>query len=127
MAATPSSSRATQRATAGWSAEECLKLDKYLRKEAAGDIIPPEKWESGFSRHSRSSIKAKRRHRLAEMQKANLLPSTFPKGSEKSKTTTQAQRELFNTIFSGLQGPSSFSSSSNHSVVEPLVQGKLFF
>ncbi len=60
MAATPSVSRGTQRSTQGWSSEECAKMDKYLRKEAAGDVIPPEKWERAFPRHSVSGISAKR-------------------------------------------------------------------
>jgi len=107
----------TQRPLAGWTSEEIAKLDKYLMKEAAGDKISDEKWGNSLRRHSISSIKAKRRYRLKELQKAGVnctsssssSSSTPPKSIEKQgeKTSAKAQRELFNTIFTQLNPPSS--------------------
>ena len=115
MASTPSSSKATQRATANWTTAECAKMDKYLIKEAAGSVVPDAKWENGLRRHSLSSIKAKRRHRVKELIKAGVIDelewkhrSTLPSSSSSSSSSSskrisgsQAQRELFNTVFSG--------------------------
>ena len=118
MAATPSVSRGTQRSTQGWSSEECAKMDKYLRKEAAGDVIPPEKWERAFPRHSVSGISAKRRHQMLELQKGGLQFPSPPKtpSKAKDKATTQVQRNLFNTVMSGLQGN---PSSSQQPFISP--------
>jgi hypothetical protein len=83
-------------------------VDKYLLKEAAGTPVSNEKWESSLRRHSLCSIKAKRRHRAADLKKSGVLPVGFalsPEGkssSSKVKSSKKAQRELFNTVFSGL-------------------------
>lgn len=127
---TPSASRATQRVTASWSAEECKKMDKYLQKEAAGKTISDEKWENAFSRHNFQSIKAKRRHRIKELQGSGALPPTFPleKPKDKEKRNTQAHRELFNAVFSGLPPSSSSSSgsSSGVSTLTPMIENPFF-
>ena len=117
---TPSSSGATQRPPAGWTVDETNKMDKYIIKEAAGVVISPEKWENAFRRHSVASTKAKRRHRMSELQKSGKLPPPPPpplslptsKASSKKKerTPTQVNRDLFNAVFSGLGGASSSSS-----------------
>lgn len=119
MSATPSSSHSAQRVTAGWTAEENAKMDKYLLKQAAGHEISNEKWESAFRRHSFASTSAKKRHRLVELQKMGkisssaTLPSTSKSSKKKDKTATQVNRDLFNAVFSGLgSAPSSSSSSS---------------
>ena len=126
-ATTPSSSKSTQRVTAGWTAEESAKMDKYLRKEAAGDVVPPEKWERSFPRHSKSSIKAKRRHRIADFQKAGI--SIHPsKSSGKESSSSQVQRNLFNSVLSGLAGPSSSSSSSSsEGLIKDFIRFLLIF
>jgi len=106
MDSSSSTPRSSKRPTSGWTAEETAKVDKYLLKEAAGTPVPNEKWESSLRRHSLCSIKAKRRHRATELKKSGILPMGFlsPEGKSSSneKSSSKAQRELFNTVFSGL-------------------------
>ena len=88
---TPTASKATRRSE--WTIEERNKLDKYLVKEESGATISNEKWENSFQRHSMSSIKAKRRHRIQELIKQGLLSGKGEKkeiGESKRKKSAQA-------------------------------------
>ena len=121
---TPAASHASQCVTASWSIEECKKMDKYIQKEATGKQISDEKWENAFSRHNFQSIKAKHHHHANELQKSGALPPSFSfdKPKDKERRNTQAHRELFNAVFSGLP-PTSSSSSGSASGVSALPPG----
>lgn len=120
-AISPSASKATRTPTAGWTPEEVSKMNKYLIKEASGDVISQGKWENAFRRHSMGSISAKKRYQLEQLQKAGTLTAPSPKSSSKEKSSTRQQRDLFNAMFSGSSFPMVPTGPS------PLVQGLFFF
>ena len=132
---TPTASKATRRSE--WTIEERNKLDKYLVKEESGATISNEKWENSFQRHSMSSIKAKRRHRIQELIKQGLLSGKGEKkeiGESKRKKSAQANQELFNVINSKSDGEGELDSSDDEvpsstpkKKINPSIPGKFLF
>lgn len=95
----------------GWSEEETKALDKIILKSK--DFADAQ-WKAKFPERSLSSIKAKRRQRIAALkEEGKISKDQYPISEKIEKSGVKSRRDLFNQIFGGINSTSSSSSSSS--------------
>ena len=117
------------RANAGWSALETEKIDQLLQKEAKSGPMDKEKWQLKFPSKTISSIMAKRRHRISQLQALGKLPANFqqevPKEKDREKDLTRNRRSLFNELFGGPSSDQQYEKPSETACEEEGVNTHL--